>query len=65
MELNDLEVSDLLDVLRVAVNDLQEEAFHTDNREYRANLRARRERLQRVLQRLDQQVQAERSEAWV
>lgn len=54
LDLNDTEAKELRASLSIRVVGMREELAHTDNREYRADLRASKERLEAVLQRLEQ-----------
>ena len=54
LELSDTEANDLRASLSIRVVGMREELAHTDNREYRADLRATKERIEAVLTRLEQ-----------
>ena len=53
VELSDAEAEDLRDLLDGALGDMSSEIAATDNVEYRASLKDRRNRLHDVRQRLD------------
>jgi hypothetical protein len=54
LELSDREARDLKAALSIRLVGTREELVHTDDREYRAYLRATLERLEQVLSRLEQ-----------
>jgi hypothetical protein len=53
LELSDREAKDLKTALSIRLVGMREELVHTDDREYRAYLKAAIERLEVVLQRLE------------
>jgi hypothetical protein len=54
LELNDREARDLKTALAIRLVGMREELAHTDDRTYRADLRAAMERLEQVQARLEQ-----------
>jgi hypothetical protein len=54
LELSETEARDLRTSLSIRLVGMREELVHTDNREYRADLRATLDRLEVVLRRLEQ-----------
>ncbi|WP_437575210.1 hypothetical protein [Sorangium sp. So ce887] len=52
-ELDEREAKDMRTALSIRLVGMREELVHTDNREYRADLKATIERLEGVLRRLD------------
>ncbi|WP_437952434.1 hypothetical protein WME98_18060 [Sorangium sp. So ce296] len=53
LELEQREATDVRTALSIRLVGMREELVHTDNREYRADLKAAIERLEVVLRRLD------------
>ncbi|WP_437316235.1 hypothetical protein [Sorangium sp. So ce385] len=53
LELEEREATDVRTALSIRLVGMREELVHTDNREYRADLKAAIERLEVVLRRLD------------
>lgn len=58
LELSETEARDLRTSLSIRLVGMREELVHTDNREYRDDLRATLDRLEVVLRRLEQRIDA-------